>query len=193
MRSVKIQALQILRARAADRFRKPDRITDRLDVTRVIRRRRRFLQPRQIPILRMVQIRESTIDQCTYEIHRHRRPRMPHDHPHRIRLTRRRIKFRLVNQVTAIRWQRHTITRFEIRRPRLCILPCKSPNANHRLPHAMRKHDAHLQQNFQPIRNDIRLALIEALRTVATLQEKPLPFLRIRNLTAQRLDFPRGH
>jgi hypothetical protein len=57
---------------------------------------------------------------------------------------------------------------------------------------AHRGADAHLEQDLQLLRDRVRVAVLEALRTVPTLDQEGAPALRFGKLRLEFLDFPGG-
>ena len=153
----------------------------------------RVADPVEVPVFGVVQVGEAAIDQRAHEIHGHRRTRMRLDHPARIRDARLGSEFLLVHQVAAIAGQGHAVAGFGIGGTRLGVLAGEAAHAHHRQAQAMHQHQAHLQQDFQAVGNQPGLAVAEAFRAIAALQQEALAFLRFGQLLLQRENFPGSH
>jgi hypothetical protein len=57
----------------------------------------------------------------------------------------------------------------------------------------VREHQTHLQQDLETLGDLVGLAVLEALRAIASLQQEALAALRRCKLFAQALDFPGDH
>jgi len=91
---------------AADALEKIQRIADGAHDTLIGVLERRLVHETQIPVLRMVQIRETALDQRTHEVQCQRRALITAQQQLRIRRTPLRGKVRTIDQVTAIARQR---------------------------------------------------------------------------------------
>ena len=105
-------------------------------------------------------------------------------HAARIGLARLRREFRRIDDVAAVARQRHAVARLGVGRARLGVLAGEAADAHHRLPQAVHEHEAHLQQDLEPVRDHRRLQSREALGAVAALQQEAPAFLRPRRAAA---------
>ncbi len=117
-------------------------------------------------------------------------PLVSPQHQLRVRHARRFRKLGTVDQVAAIARKRGSVARFKLVRARLGILTGKASYPDHPLSTAQRQHQAHLQQDFELVRDGGRVAVIITLGTIAALQQKSFAACRLRQLRAQRMDFP---
>ena len=97
-----------------------------------------------------------------------------------------------INKVPAIARQGHAVARLEVVRARFGVLAGEPADAND-APAAVGQYQAHLQQNLQLVGDRVGIALIEALRAVAALQQESLASSGLRQLLLQRADFPGRH
>ena len=193
VRGVEIDAVEVVHFAAGERLHEAHRIADAGDHVVVFVGKRRMRHPAEIPVLGMVQVGETAVDQRAHEVHRHRRTRVRLDHAARIRDARRGGEFRRIDDVAAIARQRRAVDRLGVGRTRLGVLAGETTDADHRHAQPVHQHQAHLQQHLEPVGNDVGIALAETFRAIATLQQEALAFLRLGQMLLQRHDFPRRH
>ena len=153
----------------------------------------RVLHPVEVPVLQAVRVHEAAAHQGADEIQRQRGALVAAQHQLRIGLARRRGELGTVDQVAAIARQRDAVARFEFVRARLGVLAGEPAHADHRLLAAVDQHQAHLQQDFELVGDGVRVAVIEALRAIAALQQKPLAARGFGQLLLERSDLPGRH
>jgi hypothetical protein len=98
-----------------------------------------------------------------------------------------------VDDVAAIGRERHTAPRFSVGGARLGILAGHAADTDDRPLQPVHQHQAHLQQDLQPLRDLVGLAVVERLGAVASLQQERAPLLCLGKPLAQRVDFPGHH
>ena len=170
-----------------------ERLGDGIDDLLIGVAQRRVTQEAQIPVLRVVQIREPAVDQRTHEIQGERGALVAAQQQFRIRFALRRAESRPVDIVAAVARQGDAVAGLGIGRARLGILAGKAADTNNRLLQALQQHQAHLQQDLQASGDVVGFAVLEALRAISALQQELLAALRLRQLRAQCLDFPGNH
>src|SRR3984885_397184 len=148
-------------------------------------------QKSEIPVLRVMQIGEASVDERAHEVERERGAFVAAQQQFWVGLALRRAKARAVDVVAPIARERHAAAGLGVRRTWLGILSGESADADDGLLQPLQQNQAHLQQDLQPPSDVVRLAILEALRAIASLQQKRGAALRPRELGAQRLDFPR--
>jgi hypothetical protein len=147
----------------------------------------------QIPVLRVVQVGETALDQGPDEVQGQGRVLVAAQQPFRVRPSRLRVEFDAVDQLTPIRGERDAVAGLGVRRSRFGILPGEAPDANDLALEPIGQHQRHLQQNLELVGDDIGPALVEPLGAGATLEQKALPDGRLSELLFEALDLPRGH
>ncbi len=193
VRGIEIDAIEIVDFGTGQGLHEAHGITNRAHHVLVLGRQRRVAHPAQVPVFWMVQVGETAVDQRAHEIHRHRRTRMRLDHPARIRDPRLRGELRPVDQIAAVAGQRGPIAGLVVGRTWLGVLAGEPSHPHHRQAQAMHQHQAHLQQDLQPVGDESRFAVAETLGAVTTLQQEAFAFLCLGQLLLQREDFPRRH
>ncbi len=114
------------------------------------------------------------------------------DQPLRIGTARLGRERRIIDDITTISWQGNTITRFRVGRARLGILTGKSADAYDWQLQSVDEYQAHLQHDLEPVRDQRRATVIEALRTIAALQQEAPPLRSLGEHLLQRVDLPRS-
>ncbi len=147
----------------------------------------------EVPILRMVQVRETAVDQRPHEVQGERGALVPAQQQLRIRLPFRRAETGTIDIVAAVGGQRHPVAGLGIRRARLGVLTGEPSDPDDGLLHALQQHQAHLQEDLQALGDIVGFAVLEALRAIASLQKKGLAALCLCQLRAQGLDLPGDH
>ena len=149
-----------------------------------------LLHETEIPVLGVVQIREPAVDQRPHEVQRQRGALVTAQHQSRIGLAVDGREARPVDRVAAVTRQRHAVSRLVVGAARLRVLACHSADSDDRLLEPDEHHERHLQQNLQFLHDVVGRAFVEALGTVAALQQECLAALRLRELRLQVLDLP---
>ncbi len=168
-----------------------ERIGDAVDDSLVGIPKRRVLHEPQVPILRVVQVGEASIDQRANEIQRQCRPLVAAQQQLRVGRARCRGELGTVYEVSAIGRQRDPLTHLTVRGAWLRVLTCHATDTHDRLLETVQQHETHLQQDLQLLGDLIGFAIGKCLRAVSSLKEKSLSALGCRQALAQRLDFPR--
>ena len=193
VRGVEIHPLQIGKRLARQRFHEAQRVADGIHTRLVFGRKRSVLHPVEVPVFRVVQIREAAVDEAAHEVDGHRRARVRFEQALRIGDARLGRELRRVDQVAAITRQRQAIPGFGIGRARLGVLPGKAANAGDALLQAMRQHEAHLQQDLEAVGDQLGAAIGKALGAVAALQHEAFAARRSRELALEAIHFPGSH
>jgi hypothetical protein len=193
MAGVEINPRRCMHALSAHGFEEVHGFGDGIDDLLIRLAQRRVTQETQIPILRVMQIRETTVDQRPHEIQGQRSSFVTPQQQFRIRLTLRGAETGSIDVVAAVRGQRQAAARLGIRRTRLGILPRESADAQNRLLQSLQQDQTHLQQYLQAPGDIVGLAVLETLGAIAALKQELLAALRLRQLRGQRLDFPGDH
>ena len=149
MTGVEVHALHRKNRSTRERFHEAQTLADRINHALILSRKRRVFHEIEIPIFRMMQIREATIHKRTHEVQRQRTALVAAQEQRRIRRARREFKLRPIDVVATKTRQFHAIPHFTHRTARLRVLPSKSSNARDPLSRSMHKHETHLQQNLQ--------------------------------------------
>ncbi len=147
----------------------------------------------QIPVLGVMQIGESAVDQRAHEIERQRRALVAAQQQLRIGAARLGGELGPIDDIAAIGRQRHAVARLGIRRARLGILAGHAAHAHHRPLHARQQHQAHLQQHLELLGDAIGFAVGKALGAVTALQQEAFAALHRSQSLAQILDLPGHH
>ncbi len=148
----------------------------------------------QIPVLRMVDVREPALHERADEVQRHRRVRVALHHPPRVRAPGLGRELRSIHKVAVVRRQRHAgaVDHAGLGRtgPRLGVLPGDAADPRHRLHPRVDQHHRHLQENLELARDRLRAAVRDLLGAVAPLQDEPATLLGLGDLGLQPLDLP---
>ena len=174
------------------RLEEPERVGHGFDELVVLVRHRRLADELQVPVLRMMKICKTAIDQRTDEIERQRRALVGPQHEAGIGFTVLCGERAAVDEIASITRQRDSITRLEIRTARLGVLARHPPDPDDRLAQAHHQHQRHLQQDLELLNGIVRRAFREALGAVATLQQERLTLLGGRQMPLERLNLPGG-
>ena len=151
-----------------------------------------MLQEAEVPVLRVMHVREAAVDQRAHEVEGERGALVTAQQQLRVRLAVDGRERGPVDEVAAIARQRDAVARLRVRRPRLRELARDASDAYHRLLESVQQHDAHLQQDLELARDGVGVAVGEALGAVAPLQQEALAPLRRSQFRLQLVDFP-GH
>ena len=178
---------------AADALEKIQRIADRVHDALIGVLQRRLVHEPQIPVLRMVQIREPALDQRAHEVQGQRGALVAAQQQLGVRRTRLGGEFRTIDQVSAIARQRDPAARLGVRRAGLGVLTGHAPDADDGFLQSVQQHETHLQQDLELLGDGVRFAIGKRFRTVTALQQKRLPALGGGEAPAQRLDLPGDH
>ena len=111
---------------------------------------------------------------CAQQVERRRRLSVGQQQPLRIGHARFGRERDVVDDVAAVRRQRHAVDGLGIRRAGLCELAGDPPDLQHRLAGAMRQNDRHLQEDAEEIADVVGAVLGKALRAIAALQQERL-------------------
>ena len=187
------RAARLVHAAPAHRFEEIQRVRDRGDELPVLVPQRRVVHEAEVPVLRVVQVREAAVDQRADEVERHRRALVAAQQQIGIGLARRRRELRTIHQVAPVARQGHSAASLSVDRTGLRVLPGETTHAYDRLLEPVQQHEAHLQEDLELACDLVRLAVREGLGAVATLQQEALAALCLGDLPSQGLDFPRHH
>ena len=147
----------------------------------------------EVPVLWMMQIREAAVDQRPDEVQRERRALVAAQQQGRIGLSGLLGELWAVDDIPAIGRQGHPITGLGVGGARLRILAGHATDADDGTFEAVDEHQAHLQQYLETLGDAARIAVLEALCAVSTLQQEPIPPLGGGELAKQSFDLPRDH
>src|SRR5512135_1317559 len=92
-----------------------------------------MLDEAEVPVLGMVQVGETAVDERAHEVEGQRGTFVGTQHQLGVGLAFGRGKARAIDDVAAIAWQRHAVARLRISGTWLRILACESPYAHDRL------------------------------------------------------------
>jgi hypothetical protein len=193
MAGVEIDPTRVPGRLARDGLHEVQRAADFGDHPTVLRRGRRQVHELEVPVLRVVKVCETAVDQGADEVQRQRRARVTTQHVDRIRGARFGGELGPVDQVAAVRGERHAVTRLEVGGARLGVLAREAPDTGDATLQPVHQHQAHLQQDLELVGDDLRGAVTEVLGAVASVQQEALAGRRLCELPAQRLDLPAGH
>src|SRR5688572_27569024 len=184
---------RLVHGRARDRGVEVERVRNRVDDLPVGILELGVLEKPEVPILRVMHVREPAVDQRSHEVERQRGALVATQEQLRVRFAIGRGERGPIDQVAAIARQGDAIARFRVRRARLCELAGDAADANQRLLESMQQHDAHLQQDLELARDGIGIAVGETLRAVAALEQEALAALRGGQFGLELIDFPGHH
>ena len=151
-----------------------------------------MLNPAEVPVFRVVQVGEAAIDEGSHEIHRHRRARVAADQALRVRSACLRIEGGGIDEITAVTRQCHAVASLAVRRTRLGVLAGEAADAHDGELESVHEHEAHLQHDLEPVRDQRRGAVVETLGAIAALQQEASPLRRFGQQVPERHDLPRG-
>ncbi len=114
----------------------------------------------------------TTSRECPQQVQRCRRLRVGAQHFLRIRNARIGGEIQIVDDVTAVAGQFHTIDGFGIGRARFRKLAGHPAQLDHRHLGTMGQDNRHLQQHFESVTNRIRAELLKAFSAIAALQQE---------------------
>ncbi len=152
-----------------------------------------MLHEPEVPILRVMQVSETTVDERADKIQGERRTLIATQQQLRVRRTRLSRELRTVHEIPAIAREGHAVARLGVHRPGLGVLPGHAADTDNGLLQAMQQHEAHLQHDLQLLRDRVRFAIREGLGAVAPLEQEGLSPLGGGQALAQRVDFPGHH
>src|SRR5688572_290328 len=179
--------------RAGDGGVEVERVRDRVDDPAVGVAELRMLQEAEVPVLRVVHVREAAVDQRAHEIERERGALVAAQEQFRVRLAIGGRERGAVDEVAAVARQGDAVPRFRVGRSRLGELARDAADADHRFLEPVQQHDAHLQEDLELARDGVGVTVGEALRAVASLQQETLAPLRRGELRLELVDFPGHH
>ena len=172
MARVELHARRRMHSLPAHGLEELQRLGDRVDDFLIRIAQRRVTQEPQVPVLGMMQVGEPAVDERAHEIERERGALVAAQQQLRIGLALRHCETRPIDVVAPVRRQRHSAAGLGVRRARLRILTGEPADPDDGLFQALQQHQAHLQKNLQALRDIVRFAVLEALRTVAALQQE---------------------
>ncbi len=140
-----------------------------------------------------MQVGETAVDQRAHEVHRQRRTHMRFQQALRVGRTRRQGELRRVDDIAAVRRQRHPGAGLGIRGARLGVLAGEAADAGDALAQPMRQYQRHLQQHLEPVGDDFGPAVGKRFGTVAALQHEALASLGFGQLLLETFDLPGRH
>src|SRR6185437_3218358 len=152
-------------------------VANRVDDALIGVLQRRVLYESQVPIFRMVEVSETTIDKRTHKVERKCGAFITAQEQVRIGGARLSREFRAVNQIAAITRQSHTVSSLGVHRARLGILPRHAPYSDDRLLQSVQQHETHLKKNLQLFGDRVRFAISERFGAITALQQEGLPAL----------------
>jgi hypothetical protein len=188
-----VDPAHLLRLPAGQRLQEVQRVADGRHPPVVLRGVGGVLHPGQIPVLRVVEVGEAALDQGADEVDGQPGPLVAAQQERRVGDAVRRRPGRPVDQVAAVGGEGHAVPRLQVLAPGLGVLAGEAAHADHPAAGAVDEHQAHLEEDLELAGNGVRGALLEALGTVAPLEEEALAARRLRELRFQALDLPGGH
>ena len=190
---VEVDDRRLVHAASTDAFEEIEGIADRAHDALVGFLELRMLDEAEVPILGMVQIGETAIDQRPNKIQCQRRPLVAPQQQLGIRRARLGGEFRAIDEIAAVARKREPVAGLHVRRAGLGVLPGHAPDADDRFLQPVQQHETHLQENLQLFRDGVGFAVGERLGAIAALQQERLPALGGGQTLAQRLHFPGDH
>ena len=187
-----VHAMHLRHVHADERLHEAQAVADLVDHRLVVRGKRRVLHEVEIPILGMMQVGEAAVDERTDEVQRECRALVAAHQAARIRRARRGVECRAVHQIAAVGREREAVAGLGVARAGLRVLAGKATDAGHAALAALHQHQAHLQQDLEARGNGARLAAVERLRAVATLEDEALPGRGFSQLRAECVDLEAG-
>ena len=160
VRSIELDPMRAVHRLARDRFEELERVGDRLNQTVILGRERGLADEIEIPVLRVMQIREPAVDQRANEVQRQRRALVGAQHELRIGLAIGERERTAIDQVAPVARQRLAVAGFEIGAARLRVLAGHAADANDRLLQSHEHDERHLQQDLDLLHDVFRRTLV---------------------------------
>ena len=141
----------------------------------------------------MVQVGEPPFAEGSNEVEGQRRSFVPANHAEGIGAASVAREFVLVDDVTAVAWERDTCVMLYVARPRFGVLARDSSDAHDSL--SRREHDdqTHLQQQLELAGDLLGLAIVERLRAIPPLEQPCVSLLRCGDSRLEMIDLPTGY
>ena len=147
----------------------------------------------EIPPLRMPQVGKPSVDQAADEVQRQGGPLVAAEEELGVGDAGLGGELAMVDQVAAKTRQADALAGLRRGGAGLGVLAGEPSHANHGATAAVGQHKAHLQQDLELAGDQVAAAVLEALATVASLEEKAFPATCLGQLALQSFHLPTRH